>query len=117
MKRSRIVPTYTEAGKFEEANVITITDGQRYALYTALQIIEGQELEPLLARAQRWDLTTRCSISHALGSRGRGDPSDSLHCSQLNWRASPNRLRATRARASLPTAPQLGCRGAVHISP
>lgn len=29
----RIVPEYTEAGWFTEANVITVTDGERTALY------------------------------------------------------------------------------------
>jgi hypothetical protein len=32
----RIVPAYTEAGYFGEANVVTITDGERTALYVPL---------------------------------------------------------------------------------
>jgi hypothetical protein len=31
-----IVPAYTEAGYFGEANVVTITDGERTALYVPL---------------------------------------------------------------------------------
>ncbi len=36
----RIVPAYTEAGMFCEANVITVTDGNRTALYIPLKIVE-----------------------------------------------------------------------------
>ncbi len=32
----RIVPAYTESGEFGEANCITITDGERTAVYVPL---------------------------------------------------------------------------------
>lgn len=35
--RLRIVPRYTEAGKFCEANCVTITDGERTAVYVPLK--------------------------------------------------------------------------------
>jgi len=41
----RIVPSYTEAGMFCEANCVTITDGERTALYVPLRIVTNDELE------------------------------------------------------------------------
>jgi hypothetical protein len=35
-----IVPSYTEAGYFGEANVVTITDGTRTALYVPYKIVK-----------------------------------------------------------------------------
>lgn len=34
----RIVPAYTEAGQFCEANCVTITDGERTAIYVPLRV-------------------------------------------------------------------------------
>lgn len=34
----RIVPAYTEAGRFCEANCVTITDGERTAVYVPMRI-------------------------------------------------------------------------------
>jgi hypothetical protein len=36
----RIVPADTEAGRFREANCITVTDGERTAVYVAYKAIE-----------------------------------------------------------------------------
>jgi hypothetical protein len=33
----RIVPAYTEAGRYQEANCITVTDGERTAVYVPLK--------------------------------------------------------------------------------
>jgi hypothetical protein len=41
----RIVPSYTEAGMFCEANCVTITDGERTALYVPLRIVTDDERE------------------------------------------------------------------------
>ena len=41
----RIVPSYIEAGMFCEANCVTITDGERTALYVPLRIVTDDELE------------------------------------------------------------------------
>jgi hypothetical protein len=41
----RIVPSYIEAGMFREANCVTITDGERTALYVPLRIVTDDELE------------------------------------------------------------------------
>jgi hypothetical protein len=40
----RSPPSYTEAGMFCEANCITITDGDRTALYIPLRIVANEEL-------------------------------------------------------------------------
>lgn len=37
-----IVPAYTEAGKFKEANCVTITDGERSAVYVPLRAADRQ---------------------------------------------------------------------------
>jgi len=37
----RIVPAYTEAGQFCEANAVTITDGERTAVYIPLAVGEA----------------------------------------------------------------------------
>jgi hypothetical protein len=39
----RIVPDYTEAGWFCEANVITVTDGERTAIYVPLRAVRIPE--------------------------------------------------------------------------
>jgi hypothetical protein len=40
-----IIPSYTEAGWFTEANCVTISDGERTALYVPLRIVTDEELE------------------------------------------------------------------------
>jgi hypothetical protein len=37
----RIVPSYTEAGWFTETNCLTITDGERTAVYVPYKVLEG----------------------------------------------------------------------------
>lgn len=37
-----IVPAYTEAGRYSEANCITVTDGERVAVYAAYSVGEEQ---------------------------------------------------------------------------
>jgi hypothetical protein len=39
----RIVPSYTEAGMFCEANCVTISDGERTALYVPIRILGHEE--------------------------------------------------------------------------
>jgi hypothetical protein len=39
----RIVPSYTEAGMYCEANCVTITDGERTALYVPIRILGNEE--------------------------------------------------------------------------
>jgi hypothetical protein len=40
----RIVPAYTEAGRYAEANCITVTDGERTAVYVPYRIVGAQPL-------------------------------------------------------------------------
>lgn len=35
----RVVPAYTEAGYFQEANAVTLTDGERTAVYVPHHVI------------------------------------------------------------------------------
>lgn len=35
----RVVPAYTEAGRFQEANAVTITDGERTAVYVPAGVV------------------------------------------------------------------------------
>lgn len=35
----KIVPAYTEAGYFQEANCITVTDGERTAIYIPYKVV------------------------------------------------------------------------------
>jgi hypothetical protein len=39
----KIVKAYTDAGYFGEANCVTITDGERTAIYVPLRIVERLE--------------------------------------------------------------------------
>lgn len=39
----RIVPAYTEAGRYCEANCIMVTDGERTAIYAPVRIVEPDE--------------------------------------------------------------------------
>lgn len=41
----KIVPACTEAGYFQEANCVTITDGERTAIYVPFKIITKEEVK------------------------------------------------------------------------
>lgn len=46
----KIVPAYTEAGYYQEANCITVTDGERVAVYVPYKVIPTVKVEDVESR-------------------------------------------------------------------
>jgi hypothetical protein len=68
----RIVPSYIEGGYFSEANCVTITDGERTAVYVPYEVNPHPHLRVVDAKEPDW----RVLLENLVRQIQAGDPHD-----------------------------------------